>query len=62
MKLSDDEAPIADHSKRDKKDKKKKKRSHQEMALEDLDEDKINAELEKYGVNPDDLKIDDELP
>ena len=49
MKLSDDEQ---DHSK--KKDKKKKKRTHQEMALEDMDEDRINAELEKYGLNPND--------
>jgi len=60
MKLSDDEQDH-DHSK--KKDKKKKKRSHQEMALEDMDLDRINAELEKYGINPNDQKlIEDELP
>jgi len=60
MKLSDDEQDH-DHSK--KKDKKKKKRSHQEMALEDMDLDRINAELEKYGINPDDQKlIEEEAP
>ena len=33
------------------------------MALEDMDLDRINAELEKYGINPDDQKlIEEEAP
>jgi hypothetical protein len=64
MKLSDDE--VADDVPRhSKKEKKKKKRTHQEFsdaALEDMDEERINAELVKYGMNPDDLKLEDELP
>ena len=57
MKLSDDEQ---DHSL--KKDKKKKKRIHQDMALEDMDLDRINAELLKYGINPDDQNLVEEEP
>ena len=55
MKLSDDEQPPQEVVQ--VKHSKKKKR------LEDMDEDSINAELKKFGMNPDDLKLDDdELP
>ena len=56
MKLSDDE-----HEQTLKKEKKKKKRTHAEIGkLEELDDERINAELLKLGVNPDELKIDEE--